>query len=433
MRILYFDCFSGISGDMTVAALLDLGVPQDYLIASLNKLGISKEYEIVVKKSVKCGIEGTDFNVILTEAKEPEDNNKHKHGEHEHNHAHGHNHEHEHEHDHLHHKDEHKSEDHHGRNLFVIEGLIDKSDLNDNVKQLSKEMFKKVAEAEAIVHGKSIYEVHFHEVGAVDSIVDIVATAICVDFLKPDRIISSPINTGSGFVKCQHGLIPVPAPATVHILRDVPIYCDEREFELTTPTGAAIIKVLAEQFRKLPYIKVKRIGYGCGKRNTEKPNLLRVILAEDEFEEVCILEATIDDMNPQIYGFFMDKLFEAGAKDVYFSPVYMKKNRPGIVVTITIPTLIEKEIKDIIFSETTTIGIRKFDIERTELQREFKQVNTDYGLINYKISSYNDKIVNITPEFEDVKQAAENHKVSMKEVYSAANYIARTNLMKDFC
>lgn len=413
MKILYFDCFSGISGDMTVGALLDLGVTKEYLVSNLDKLGISSEYEVIVKKDVKCGIEGTDFNVILK-------GHEH-HSDYDHDHDHDHEHEHEHEH----------NQHHIERNLFDIEGLIDNSELNSNVKKLSKDIFMRVAEAEAIVHGKSIYEVHFHEVGAVDSIVDIVGTAICIDYINPDRVICSPINTGSGFVKCQHGIIPVPAPATLNILKDVPIYCDDREFELTTPTGAAIVKVLASEFRKNPCIKVKRVGYGCGKRNTEKPNLLRVVLAEDEVEigEVCILEATIDDMNPQIYGYFMDKLFKAGARDVYLTPVYMKKNRPGIVVTITTPTLIQDKIKELIFNETTTIGIRKFNIERTELQREFKEYKTSYGNINYKICKYNDKVVNVSPEFEDVKKAAESFNVPLKEVYREANLtISNDNL-----
>jgi pyridinium-3,5-bisthiocarboxylic acid mononucleotide nickel chelatase len=437
MRVLYFDCFSGISGDMTVGALLDLGVPQDYLIANLNKLGISDEYELEIKRGVKCGIEGTDFNVHLTRLKDHDLSENHhfiqqKH-DHEHEHEHEHNHEHEHERNHEHeHEHDHENiiinfqDEHHGRNFFVIEGLIDKTDLNDNVKKLSKDIFMKVAEAESKVHGKSIYEVHFHEVGAVDSIVDIIGTAICIDYLQPDLIISSPINTGSGFVKCEHGLIPVPAPATVNILKDVPIYCDEREFELTTPTGAAIIKVLASEFKKIPLIKTKKVGYGCGKRNTEKPNLLRVILAEDETDEVCILEATIDDMNPQLYGYFMDKLFAAGAKDVYLTPVYMKKNRPGIVVTITASNSMENEIKQIIFNETTTIGIRRFNIERTELQREFRELSTEYGDIMYKISMYNNKIVNISPEFEDLKRAAESYNVPLKKVFNEAVGVMRS-------
>lgn len=398
MRILYFDCFSGISGDMTVGALLDLGVPFEYLEESLHKLGISDEYNIRVKKSVKNGIEGTDFYVDLIE------HHHHEHHEGEHHD------DHHHEHDH-----------HHGRNLFDIEGMIDGSDLNENVKKLSKDIFKLVAEAESKVHGKPIYEVHFHEVGAVDSIVDIVGAAICIDYLKPDRVISSPINTGRGFVRCQHGLIPVPAPATVNILKDVPIYCDEREMELTTPTGAAIVKALASEYKWFSHMKIRRVGYGCGKRNTEKPNVLRVVMCEEDGSENCILEATIDDMNPQIYGYLMDRLFEAGAKDVYLTPVYMKKNRPGIVVTVTTPVIIEDEIKEILFGETTTIGIRRFTIDRTELQREFKKVETEFGKINFKLSSRGDKLINISPEFEDMRRAAEENGIPLKQVYAAVN------------
>jgi uncharacterized protein (TIGR00299 family) protein len=403
MKILYFDCFSGISGDMTVGALLDLGVPKEYLIDNLKKLGIDNEYKIHIKKSIKNGIEGTDFDVELIE--------------HAHHYDHineskdGHSYEHEHNHKHEHH--------HCSRNLFDIEGLIDGSTLNENVKNMSKSIFKILAEAEAKVHGKNIYEVHFHEVGAVDSIIDIVGTAICIDYIKPDKVFSAPINTGSGFVRCQHGLMPVPAPATLNILKDVPIYSDEREFELTTPTGAAIIRYLSSEFKKHPEMKVKRVGYGCGKRNTEKPNVLRVILGEDDSQDSCILEATIDDMNPQIYGYLMDKLFEAGAKDVYFTPVYMKKNRPGIVVTITAPIKKEDKIKEVIFSETTTIGIRKFNIERTELQREFKKVSTEYGDITFKVSSYKGKVVNVTPEYEEVKMVAEKMNMPFKIVYNS--------------
>jgi pyridinium-3,5-bisthiocarboxylic acid mononucleotide nickel chelatase len=392
MKILYFDCFSGISGDMTVGALLDLGVPQEHLIEELDKLGISDEYEINIKKSSKNGIEGTDFDVQLKE--------------HHHHHHHDHHHEH-----------------HHGRNLFDIEGLIDKSDLDDNVKKLSKDIFKVLAEAEAKVHGKDIYEVHFHEVGAVDSIVDIVGAAICIDYIKPDRVMASSINTGSGFVKCQHGVIPVPAPATLNILKDVPIYCDDREFELTTPTGAAIIKTLVSEFKKLSDMRIKRVGYGCGKRDTEKPNVLRIVLAEDASQDTCILEATIDDMNPQIYGYLMDKLFDAGAKDVYYTPIYMKKNRPGIVVTITVPTQNEDKIKEVMFRETTTIGIRKFNIERTELDREYEKINMEFGDITLKVSSYNGKVVNIKPEYEDIKNIAEKMDMPLKEVYRKVSHV----------
>lgn len=377
MRLLYFDCFSGISGDMSVGALLDLGIPGEYLKEQLSMLKINDEYSIEIHKKVKGGIEGTDFNVIL---KNPE-------GQEE-------------------------------RNLFEIEAIIDSSSLNENVKKLSKEMFYKVAEAESIVHGKNLYEVHFHEVGATDSIVDIVGTAICIDYLKPDVIYSSPVNTGKGFVKCMHGVIPVPAPATVQILKDVPVYNDDREFELTTPTGAAIIKVLAKDYKCLPQIRIKKVGYGCGKRETEKPNVLRVFIAEEPEFEMSILEATIDDMNPQFCGYVMDKLFEEGAKDVYFCPVYMKKNRPGIVITVTTSANLEDKMREVLFRETTTIGIRKYSIQRTELRREFETLDTIYGSIKMKIAKYNDDLANVSPEYEDMKAAAEKYGVPLKEVYN---------------
>lgn len=384
MNILYFDCFSGISGDMAVGALLDLGVPTSHLKTSLEKLGITDEYAIKINKCKKNSIECVDFNV---EIKEKEIIKHH----------------------------------HHGRNLFDIEMLIDNSTLNNNIKKLSKEMFLIIADAEAKVHGKPVDQVHFHEVGAIDSIIDIISTAICIDYLKPDKIISSPINTGKGFVKCQHGIIPVPAPATFNILQGVSIYNDEREFELTTPTGAAIIKTLAKESSSFPPMKVKNVGYGCGKRDTEKPNLLRVILGEGDSYETCILEATIDDMNPQLYGHLMDKLFEAGAKDVYYTPVYMKKNRPGVVVTITVPSTKEEAVKNIMFKETTTIGIRKFKIERTELEREFRTISTTYGDMKFKISKFNGQITNVSPEYEDIKLAAEKFNLPMKDIYMNAN------------
>lgn len=385
MNVLYFDCFSGISGDMAVGALLHLGVPAEYLTSRLNSLGIEEEYEIDVKKALKCGIEGTDFNVILKQH-------------------------------------DHKDENHHnhGRNLIDINKLIDNSDLNENIKNSSKGMFKIVAEAEAKVHGKNIDEVHFHEVGAVDSIIDIVGTAICMDYLKPDIIYSSPVNTGRGFVKCQHGLLPVPAPATANILEDVPVYCDEREFELTTPTGAAIIKYYAREFKKLPSMKAGSTGYGCGKRETEKPNLLRIITGEISDNDMYFIEATIDDMNPQIYSHLSEKLFSAGARDVYYSPVYMKKNRPGIVVSITAPSDKLSGIENVMFRETTTIGLRRFNIERTELQREFKTISTEYGDVRAKVSRYNGEIVNISPEYEDVKLLSEKNNIPFKKLY---NYI----------
>ncbi|MCX7903415.1 MAG: nickel pincer cofactor biosynthesis protein LarC [Caloramator sp.] len=383
--ILYFDCFSGISGDMAVGALLDIGVPKDYLIENLKSLNIDEEYEIEIKKSNKNGIEGTDFYVFLKEE------NIHR----------------------------------HERNLKDIINIIDKSAISEGAKNIAKRIFNIIAEAEAKVHGKSIDEVHFHEVGAVDSIIDIVSVAVCIDYLKPDKIVSSYVNTGSGFVKCQHGILPVPAPATINILKDVPIYSDERKFELTTPTGAAILKGLCTEFVEGINMKVKAVGYGCGKKNTEKPNVLRVVLGEEDKEEVVLIETTIDDMNPQFYGYVMDKLFEKGALDVYLTPVYMKKNRPGIVISVLVHENKEKSIVEVLFKETTTIGIRKFKIKRYELQREIKRVETELGDVNFKISKYDGVIVNVSPEYEDLKRIAREKGVPLKDVY---NLVRKTNL-----
>lgn len=383
--ILYFDCFSGISGDMAVGALLDLGVPKDYLIENLKSLNIDEEYQIEIRKSNKNGIEGTDFYVFLKE-------------------------------ENIH---------HHERNLKDIISIIDKSRITDGAKNIAKKIFNIIAEAEAKVHGKSIDEVHFHEVGAVDSIIDIVGVAVCIDYLKPDKIISSYVNTGSGFVKCQHGILPVPAPATMNILKDVPIYSDERKFELTTPTGAAILKGLCSEFVEGINMKVKAVGYGCGKKNTEKPNVLRIVLGEEDKEEVVLLETTIDDMNPQFYGYVMDKLFEKGALDVYLTPVYMKKNRPGIVISVLVHENKEKSIIEVLFKETTTIGIRKFKIKRYELQREIKRVETEFGKVDFKISKYEGEIINISPEFEDLKRISMEKGLPLKDVY---NFVRRTKL-----
>ncbi|MCX7694177.1 MAG: nickel pincer cofactor biosynthesis protein LarC [Caloramator sp.] len=372
MRILYFDCFSGISGDMAVASLIDLGVSKEYLLNELKKLNIDEEYKIEIKRVKKAGIDATRFDVILTEHR------------------------------------------HHSRNLFDIEGIIDKSELNKSVKELSKRIFKIVGEAEAKVHGEKLYDVHFHEVGATDSIIDIVAFSICLDYLKIDKVISSYINTGRGFVECEHGMLPVPAPATAEILKGIPVYSDEREFELTTPTGAAIIKAVANEFKMDCPLVIKNVGYGAGKRETEKPNVLRAILSDDDYDEIYLIQANIDDMTGEMYGYLMDKLLEAGAKDVYYTPIYMKKNRPAVVLNVIVSKSMEEKILDIIFTESTTIGVRKIKIDRVELERETKTVETRYGDINVKVARYKDKVVNIKPEFEDLKRIAEENNIPLK-------------------
>lgn len=278
MRILYYDCFSGISGDMNLGAMIDLGVDKDYLITELSKLNLEGEYKIEVRRDSRKGIEGTKVDVIL---KDDHEEHNHIHGEdHQHSHEHNHEHSHAHSNDHEHHHHCHEYNHHIHRNLKDIENIINTSSLSDNVKKLSLNMFMKVAEAEAKVHGKPLYQVHFHEVGAVDSIVDIVGAAICLDYLKLDKIMASSIELGGGFVKCAHGLIPVPAPATVEILKGIPVKAGIVPFETTTPTGAAILAANVEEFTDMKEFTIEKIGYGVGGRDTDIPNVLRVYLAK---------------------------------------------------------------------------------------------------------------------------------------------------------
>lgn len=393
MRILYYDCFCGISGDMNLAALIDLGVPKEYLIEELSKLNLNSEYEIRIENSMKLGITGTRVDVIL----------------HENNHQHNHTHE---EHVHTH--------DHH-RNLSNIEEIINSSNLSNKVKKISLDIFMKVAEAEAKVHGKDLYEVHFHEVGAIDSIVDIVGAAICLDYLNVDKIIASPVQAGGGFVKCAHGLMPVPAPATAEILKNIPMNTGIVQFETTTPTGAAILAANAEEFTKDIDFSIKKIAYGIGHRDLEIPNVLRVYLGEKENtekeEKQYILETNIDDMNPEFYGYVEEKLFEAGALDVFKTPIYMKKGRPGIKLSVLINSQKEKDILDIIFQETTSLGVRKFRGQKIMLDREFSKVKTEYGDITVKKSYYNGKLVKCKPEYEECKAIAKERNIPIDKIY----------------
>lgn len=286
MKILYYDCFCGISGDMNLAALIDLGVPKEHLIQELSKMNLNSEYEIKIERSAKLGVTGTRVDVILKDKLNDKEHISEQ-ASHEHSYEHTHEHSHYHsdeEHHHGENNHSHKghvhNHEHHHRNLKDIEEIINSSDLSDKVKRLSLDMFMKVAEAEAKVHGKDLYEVHFHEVGAIDSIVDMVGAAICLDYLKVDKIIASPVQVGGGFVKCAHGLMPVPAPATVEILREIPIKTGIVQFETTTPTGAAILAANVKEFTEKVDFSIKKIAYGVGHRDLEIPNVLRVYLGE---------------------------------------------------------------------------------------------------------------------------------------------------------
>ena len=393
MKCLYFDCFAGISGDMTLGALLDLGLEKELFLKELNKLKLDG-YEIEFSKVMKNGIQGTDVNVILR-------NNYHN----EHHHG----------------------EKHHHRNLRDIEKIINDSTLNSNIKDLSKKIFNRLAKAEAKVHGTTIDKVHFHEVGAVDSIVDIVGTAICIDLLKVDKIMSSPLHVGGGFVECQHGRIPVPAPATVEILKDgkVPFYSTGINGEMVTPTGAAIIAELAEDFINMPEMIPEMIGYGTGKRSMEIPNCLRVMLGEIRHgtkETAWVLECNVDDMSGEISGYVMDKLFKAGALDVFFTSIYMKKNRPGIKLSVICDSSKINKLEEIILKETTTIGIRKYEVERKCMERDTINIQILNGTVRVKVATI-EGIKKYSPEYEDCKNLAESTDMPLKDIYELVSFV----------
>jgi len=435
--------------------MLNLGVPKEYLFKEISKLNLNSEYDIQINSSEKLGITGTRVDVILKDELNNADNigykdfehcsndiikdhshshvhdeehnhHDHSHGEdasHNHEHSHPHSHEHDcsHDHEQAHVHSHSGNHEHHHRNLKDIENIINSSDLSEKVKNLSLNMFMRVAEAEAKVHGKTLYEVHFHEVGAIDSIVDIVGAAICLDYLKVDKIMASHVHVGGGFVKCAHGLMPVPAPATVEILKGIPINVGVVQFETTTPTGAAILAENVQEFTSKIDFSIKKIGYGIGHRDLDIPNVLRVYLGEDnsleKIEEQYILETNIDDMNPEFYGYIEEKLFDAGALDVFKTPIFMKKGRPGIKLSVLISEKIEKDILDIVFEETTSIGVRKYKVEKIMLNREFSKVETQYGEVTIKKSYYKGDLVKYKPEYEECKKIAKENNITMEKVY----------------
>ncbi len=417
MKILYYDCFSGISGDMNLGALLDLGIEKEYLIEELSKLNLDG-YEIKVSRGIRKGIEGTKVDVNLHQH-----HHEHLHNDVEEGHSIGHI------------GDNHNHHEH--RNLKDIEGIIEGSDLKSKIKELSMEMFMKVARAEAKVHGKPLYEIHFHEVGAMDSIVDIVGAAICLNYLNVDKIMSSSVELGGGFVKCAHGLIPVPAPATVEILKGIPVKFGAVPFETTTPTGAAILAANVDEFKDDNNFIVNKIGYGIGNRDTEIPNVLRVMLVEqgnkkvkhinkseqvdkDEYDNEIyehIIECNIDDMNSELYEFIIDKLFYEGALDVYLTPIVMKKGRPSIKISVLCNDEKVEKIKEILFRETTTFGVRSFKVNKTKLQRKFIKVSTSHGVVTVKEAYYKGEKIKSKLEYEECKEIAQSTGIPIREVY----------------
>ena len=474
MKALYVEPFAGISGNMLLGALLDAGVPFAFLQEEFAKLHLGN-YELVHKSVNKCGIQAQYFNVVLPEEQEHEhahdgdqvnehhhvhdhdDNHEHEHHhDHEHDHAwmhaHGiahshdhepvleekpcgcdHHHNHEHNHDQEHHHEHHTHHHHHEhRNLHDIEEILDHSDLPKEVIAKAKEVFLVIAKAEAKVHGSTVEEIHFHEVGAIDTIIDVVGNILALQYLGIEKVFTTPVNTGFGFVECAHGQMPVPTPATAELLQGIPNYRGTVEKEMTTPTGAALLKVLASPVKEVPDgFSGETIGYGAGTRDVEIPNVLRVTMglwnetvgngnSGSAVERLLFLECNLDDLNPEIMPYVLEKLLAAGALDAWLQPVIMKKGRPAQTLKVLCSPEQRQVMEQIMFTQTTTLGVRAYYVERTALERRWKTVQTPWGEVRVKEGLLDGKVVNAVPEFEDCKKIAEANGVPLKAVETAA-------------
>ncbi len=382
MTLAYFDCFSGISGDMILGALVDAGVSLDALRAELAKLDLSG-YELKSEKVTRSGIAATKVTVAIGRKDQP------------------------------------------SRRLADIVDLIDASSLSSSIKEKSGLIFKRMAEAEARVHSTTPDKVHFHEVGAIDAIVDIVGSVVGLDLLGITSVTASPVNTGSGMVRTAHGTLPVPAPATAELLKGMPMYQSSTPFELATPTGAAILSTLASSFGPLPRMRADRIAYGAGDKDfPDHPNVLRLMIGEPvinyEEDTSIIIETNIDDMNPQLYEHLIDRLLHAGAHDAYLTPVIMKKGRPAILLSVLTDRTVQDRVLDVLFRETTSIGVRIGEVGRKKLSREIREVETPYGTVRVKISKRGDEVLTVTPEYDDCRKIAEEKNIPLKQVIEEA-------------
>ena len=419
MKILYFDCFAGAAGDMILGALLDAGLPFDELKRALGSLAVDG-WDVSVDRVIKTGVTATKFRV--------------------HEHAHAHHHDHGHPPSpagHTHAGSGAASHAHGHHSLKDIEAAIGRSALSDAGKARAIAMFHRLAEAEAAIHGMPVDQVHLHEVGAIDSIIDIVGAVFALEWFNADRIVVSPLNLGSGMVRSAHGVFPVPAPATVALLKNAPVYSSGIQSELLTPTGALILTEYASAFGPVPAMRVHQVGYGAGDRElSETPNVVRVLVGEghaddpdpgswtpdsNTFHTVIVLECEIDDMNPQIFGHLMDTLYAAGALEVFYSAVQMKKNRPGTLMTIVARPEHREKLTDIVFRESTTIGVRYQEMSRDCLDREMVTVNTAVGSVRFKVARRNGQVVNAQPEFDDLATLAAEKSIPIKEIQALAH------------
>lgn len=399
---------------MFLGALLDCGLDFELLKRELAKLGVPG-YELRLTRVDRSGISATKFDVHLLETATETESISH---------THTHTHPHEHTHSHAHGDVEHS----HHRALSDIKRLIAASGLSETVKARATQIFQRLGEAEARIHNIPLESVHFHEVGALDSIVDIVGVCVGLEAMQIERVIASPLHVGSGTFKCAHGTYPVPGPAATELLQGVPIYAKDIQGELVTPTGAALISMMAESYGPLPLLKIERTGYGAGTREYPKfPNVLRAVIGEllsdahDTPNTITVIEANLDDLSPQVLGHVLEQALSAGALDLFYTPVQMKKNRPGVLLTLLCHPSDRARMCELLFRETTTLGVRYRDEQREILQREFVLVTTPYGAIRIKLAKAPDgRVLNAAPEYEDCRAAAETQSVALREVQSAA-------------
>lgn len=424
MKILYYDCFSGISGDMNLGAMIDLGVSRDTLSDGLAKLNIGG-WKLEITSDQRHGITGTRVTVVTDESESTGD-------VHSHSHTHTHSHDHDHSHDHEKSPDDHHDNDlshshdhthsHNHRNLSDIRKIVEGSSLSPKVRELTMKIFTLIAEAEAAVHNQSVDDIRFHEVGAIDSIVDITGAAICFDALGVEKVYVSDIELGGGMVRCEHGLLPVPAPATVRLMTGFPVHTGGVDFEATTPTGAAIIAATAQPLPQETRFTIVRTGYGIGqKKNPARPNVLRVFLAEtveetDKGHQAYLVECNVDDMNPELSEYISGKLFSAGAGDVWFTPAIMKKGRPAFTISVICEEQHKSAVSEILFTESTTIGLRVTPFSKETLTREFEEVETRFGKVVIKKSFYNGRLVSLKPEADRCAAIAGETGIPMKQV-----------------
>jgi uncharacterized protein (TIGR00299 family) protein len=430
MKIAYFDCFAGIAGDMALAALLDCGVPLDELKKGLASLPVSG-WDIAAEDVLRGGIHAKNVRVTLhgqsDEDERPTSNVEH--GHHHHHHSHD-----EHHHHHKPETQNPKPETHaHGRSMAQIRGLIEASALSTRVKQTSLEIFGRIATAEAYLHHSTPDEIHFHEIGGVDSLIDICGAAWCLEYLGVEEVYCSALPHSTGFVDCAHGRMPVPAPATLEILKDAPWTPTELRGELVTPTGAGLVAALSQSFGTMPAMRPQRIGFGAGKKTlADRPNLLRVVIGEKTAsqstapagllaETLSVIECNIDDMNPEFYELVSERLFEAGALDVWLQPLHMKKHRPGVLLGVLCPSEKRDQLATLVLRETTTLGVRLHEVLRWSLPRATENVATSFGEVRVKIADWPEGAVwRAAPEYSDVARLAREQDVPAREVYHAA-------------